>query len=71
MAAVAEVQGDDGTRVTIVEVRGSFSEYTSACQYMARCPCGWTEQHILMAPLFTTAATHARDAHSNSAPRVH
>ena len=71
MAAIAIIDSNKDHTITINEMRPSFSDYSSACQYIAVCSCGWTESHVVLHALTGTAAQHANEQHNNDAPRAH
>jgi hypothetical protein len=68
MAAVAVIDAYKDHTVIVSEVRPSFSDYSSACQYIAQCACGWSQQHIVLHALIGDASRHAavqaRDTHN-------
>lgn len=62
MAQVAIIKAGKDHEVSIVELRDSFSDYSSACQYLARCTCDdWQLVHVLLRPLVAEASRHAAE----------
>lgn len=59
MAAIAVIDDKKGHAVTIREMRPSFSDYSSACQYIAVCSCTWQQVHVVLHALTADASRHA------------